>query len=441
MTFGVYENVRGSSFSVWTPIPWFLLASAIYYGVGPLVYLFGTIESVEYMDGFFPVDAVGLLRTNLLNAVGVVFILGSFLLIQTMIKLVKPTTEAANQPSCDVQRIRLIMWVFLIVGLSVQVGWVLPYKLGMMTDALPGAVQHIGTLSKVAIILLWVLVHRGQRSYQWLLYALICVELGLGFMTFMKQDVIEVLLAAGLGWWLGRPRIRSVIIGFAALVLLYVFILTPFMAFGRIAYKSVGVESFQDVLNAAQSYWELNEEFVGYTPGVQTWWTRLSYANAQTFAMESYDHAGQKAETLSLAMYAFVPRILVPSKPIISPGRDFTSAVMGEDFGGTSTAPGVFAEAYWHGGWIFTIALAIYIGFVLAAFTTFAEGAIKRGRYEYLPLIMTGLGLGYQLNDWFAMVYVGAVLTAIALYLITRFLIIPLLNAFSAYPARFQLER
>jgi hypothetical protein len=272
------------------------------------------------------------------------------------------------------------------------------------------------------------MVHRGFNFYRWVLYSLISIELTLGLMTFTKQAVIEVLLATGLGWSLGRPKLHSVMLGGMAVVLLYAFVLTPFMYFGRIAYKTMGVETVREIVEAGQHYWEIKDDFEGHTPGVQRWWTRLNYANAQAFAMDSFEHAGQKGDTMALAIYALLPRVLFPSKPEMSPGQEFTMAVTGEYEEGTYTAPGVFAEAYWNGGWCLVGLTCIYIGMLFVAFSRFAEQTIREQRFEYLPVVMTGLSMGYQPNDWFAMVYVGSVANVIALYLILRFLLMPLLR-------------
>jgi len=116
----------------------------------------------------------------------------------------------------------------------------------------------------------------------------------------------------------------------------------------------------------------------------------------------------------------------------MTPGQEFTIAVMGDDQGETSTAPGVFGEAYWNGGWILVVILCLYIGVLLAGFTIFAERTMSAGKYEYLPIVMTGLSMGYQPNDWFAVVYVGSLINALGLYVILRFIVMPFIRGLQA---------
>src|SRR5207244_1934689 len=82
---GAYRIMESSRWGLWTPTPWFLAACAVYFGFGPLVYHFGSVESVRYNDTFFPVDDPTLLRTNLLNAVGVGIVLVGFLVGRTFL--------------------------------------------------------------------------------------------------------------------------------------------------------------------------------------------------------------------------------------------------------------------------------------------------------------------------------------------------------------------
>jgi hypothetical protein len=147
--------------------------------------------------------------------------------------------------------------------------------------------------------------------------------------------------------------------------------------------------------------------------------------------MDSYEH-GSRGETVELAFYSFIPRAFFPSKPLMTPGQEFTIAVMGDDQGETSTAPGVFGEAYWNGGWMLVVIVCIYIGIVLAGFTIFAEQTMSARQYEYLPIVLTGLSMGYQPNDWFAVVYVGSLINALGLYVIFRFVIMPLIRGLQA---------
>jgi hypothetical protein len=416
--------VKISPLAVWTPIPWFLAASAAYFGLGPLVYHFGSEESVAYIETFFVVDEAALLRTNLLNAVGILVVASGYLI--SVVLFARGRQYQAHQ--FKYVETRSLMFMFLAIGLSIEYAFVVPYRLGLLSWTLPGGIQSLSGLSRVAIILLFLLVHHGFRRYQWLLYGLISEELVTALMTFSKQAVIEVLIAIGLGWYLGRPNLRAMVIGGVAVVLLYVFVLTPFVVFGRYAFSAVGIGTATEVTEVVGAYGRVEKDALAdLNPGVQGWWTRLSYSNAQAFAMDAYDH-GARGESVELVLYAFMPRLFFADKPLMTPGREFTAIVTGVEVE-SATAPGIFAEAYWNGGWILVVVVCLYVGVLFAGLTIFAERTVAAERYEYLPIVMIGFSMGYQPNDWFVVTYVGTLANMLVLYVLLRYVVMPLFRA------------
>jgi len=65
----VYALIRLQPLAIWSALPWFLAVYALYYGFGPLVYIYGLEESVTFMETLYVVGPHDLLRTNLLNSV------------------------------------------------------------------------------------------------------------------------------------------------------------------------------------------------------------------------------------------------------------------------------------------------------------------------------------------------------------------------------------
>jgi len=416
-----YALVRSDVHSLWTPLPWFLAACAVYFGFGPLIYHFGSEASIAFIDRFYAVDEQTLARTNLLNAVGIALVLGGLLVGRKLF----PRTGPDETRNLDDRLIRRLLFVFLAIGVSVELFFLLPYRLGLLSWTLPGAIQFLASLSKVAIILLFVLVSRGYGRYRLFLYGLIAFELILALMSFSKLEVIQVFIAVALGWYLVHPNIRGLVIGSVLVVLLYVFILSPFVTFGRLAFSALGVGTVSEVAEVVEEFGKSGrDDLAGLLPGVQNWWTRFSYSNAQAFAMDDYDH-GKGGETVRLALYAFVPRLLFPDKPLMTPGREFTAAVLGYD-SETHTAPGIFAEAYWNGGWTLVVVVCLYVGMVFAGFAAFVNRTIGANRYEYLPIVLIGIGMGYTPDSWFAATYVGTLAQAFGLYVVLRLLLLAL---------------
>jgi hypothetical protein len=282
---------------------------------------------------------------------------------------------------------------------------------------LPGAIQYLSTFSKIAIILLFALVGHGYRNYRFLLYGLICFELVFALMSFSKLEVIQVFIAVALGRYLVRPNLRNLVAGGLLVALLYVFILSPFVTFARTAFNVLGVGTVGEVTEAVGEFGTTGkDDLAGLIPGVQGWWARFSYSNAQAFAMNDYDH-GTGGGTFRLIPYTFVPRLLYPDKPLITPGRDFTYTVTGHE-SESNTAPGFFAEAYWNGGWFAVFAACVYVGLVFAGFGYFVKRTIGAGKYEFLPIVMIGITMGYSPDSWFAATYFGSLIQALGLYVV-----------------------
>src|SRR5258708_36907876 len=114
---------------VWNAMPLFLAGWAGYFGFGPLVYHFGSAESVDYNDYFFPISEFALLETNLLNAVGIGVVAVGFLLGRI---------SFARGRSLQIRRfnpleVRRLMFIFLMIGISVKYLLAIPYYFGLIS--------------------------------------------------------------------------------------------------------------------------------------------------------------------------------------------------------------------------------------------------------------------------------------------------------------------
>jgi hypothetical protein len=375
------------------------------------------------MDAFHAVDDYVLLRTNLLNVVGIGSVCLGILFGRTLPAWHSWAPEAAH----SLRVVKRALIIFLAVGGTAKYLFTLPYALGLLSWTLPGAIQHLSFLLGGAIILLFALVHRGQARFRWILYLLIASELVTGLMTFSKLDVLRTVITVVLGWYLGRPRLRVLVMSAVGIALLYAVFLSPFVSFARVAVGVLGTDNPQELGRSLQEYKDVGKDQVAeIMPGVQGWWTRFAYANAQSFAMQEHDH-GEPGSTIGLILYAFVPRLLYPEKPIMNSGQDFTALVTGSD--SYSTAPGIFGEAYWNGGWPTLIAVGIYVGLVFAIFGSFSTRKIAAGQYVYAPVILAGIVMGFRPDDWFVPTYVGSLLEVFVIYGVLRFLLIPMLTS------------
>src|SRR5262245_42574852 len=86
-----WQIMRQSPLAIWNPLVWFLLACTLYYGLGQLIHLLGNADSVERVNSLYFVDQSGLARTNFLHTVGVMIIVGTYVLTAVLLNQRKRT--------------------------------------------------------------------------------------------------------------------------------------------------------------------------------------------------------------------------------------------------------------------------------------------------------------------------------------------------------------
>lgn len=422
-----YCIVRRDPLYIWSPLPWFLGSCAVYYGFGPLLYHFGTTETVWYSDQFYPVGERDLLRTNMLNAAGITLVLLGYLVCMAFIH----KRRGVYSTIFNTIEIKRLLFALLVIGISVKYLLVIPYRMGFLGWVLPGSILNISQFTWVSIIVLFAIVHNGSIKYKVPLYFLIATELAVGLMSWSKLEVIVVLLMILLGKFLCEPRINRFLAGCFLIGLIYIFFLSPFVTFGRLSVRLEGTQSLGELSTTLVEYAKEGRlGALGQLPGVQGWWGRLNYANAQTFAMNSYD-GGIPGDTYSLIPFTVVPRVLYPEKPLMTRGPEFNELVTGSDH--AASGAGLFGEAYWNGGWLYVILSCLYAGLVFAIFAEVSMRHIAAWRLAYLPVALIGIMTGLRPDDWFVVTFVGSLLQAILLYLVIRFFVMPGITQFPRF--------
>ncbi|HXG28763.1 MAG TPA: hypothetical protein VNJ47_07935 [Nevskiales bacterium] len=406
-----YASVRNKPLALWTPLPWFFAAWAAYYGLGPLVYVYGTPETVAYMDTLYPLDGRALLRTNLLNAVGLSAVVSGFALAYRV--RLGATSRAETAPAHSAWRVALL---FLALGVPVKYLFELPYVLGLSSYVLPGSVQYLGTFSGLAILPLSVAAAEHRRGARLLLWGLIAAEVIVGFVMLAKLHIIKTVLLVFLGQYAVRPNLKRLIATGLLVAVAYVAVLSPFVNYTRILLGRASAQDLAELITAAGSYGVAGRETLAdLLPGVQGWWSRLAYPNAQAFAMDQYDQ-GKPGWTFGMVGYVFVPRFLREDKPIMTPGVDFTYLIKGTDT--SSTGLGFVGEAYWNGGWLLVVLVGGFVGLLFAVIGRFSLNAIRSRQWLYVPLIFQAIYLGLRPDDWFVPAYIGGVLQVVIVTLI-----------------------
>ena len=398
-----YATIKNDHVMIWAPLPWFLVTCALYYGIGALVYPLGSEQLLRYLDTFFPLDPYWLRRTNLLNAVAMLVICATYLLVSPRTRVL-----AQREPTpADLERLNRMAWFCLVVAYVAR----LVIRGGDPTGVgSGGTIKSLENLTQVALVLFAFLIIRGQRRLLWVFLPALFVELYVAFSFLMRNNLLIICLSVFLGLYWARPSrklmVSSVLVGVVLFTLL-----SPIVQFGRdVRWNLNSTISNSDII--AGSLRILTTPEYRDNPRNQLQWARMSYANAQAFAMSQYDR-GAPGNTLSLALYTIVPRVLWQGKPSITPGAEFNYLALGN--AQSASAPGVFAESYWNGGWSMVLATSAYIGLLFAISASFVVRRLRGFDPRWLPAATIVIGIGYRPDSWFVASYIGFLPIAIAL--------------------------
>jgi hypothetical protein len=403
-----FRLFRTEALLLWTPTPWFLAAVVTYCGMGTLIFSFGSEESLEYISIIWTLSVEDLWYTNMLNLVGVLSITSGLLIGILMLPKFKPRKASTSMSN---QRAKEILVVFLAAGLPVRYLLALPYELGLSTFVLPGAVFALRDLVLVAILMLGYLSVREGGRWNLFFVVLLTTEILVNLLLFSKLSFITVLVMAALGRFLGGRKLSTLLIAGVILSTVY-FTLIPvfgearilvYQKTGRVAQASIG-DRLGVIQEAVKKVFQSTDDLQGHLQ--QGWWIRFSMNNVQAFAMDQYD-SGIPGDSLKMAVYTFIPRILWEDKPIItSVGVEFSDLVIGMRT--TSTGIGVFGEAYWNGGWLAVVWTSFLIGLIFALLSQIALLSMSREEWIFLPCIFLGIRMGFRIDGWFAADYIGS---------------------------------
>lgn len=390
-------------YSLWFPMPWFLLSSAAYYGFGPLLYYFGTAETVHQVDAFYLVNDEVLLQCNLVTMVGIVSVLTVYLFLSAFFgsqpAQVRPSQRSL--PSLNAAALWRIAVVFAVIGVAVKVFLVIPAALGFWDVVLPGSIEYFGQLSSLALVPLVILATVFRRRHFVMLGLLLGFEVITALIQLNKLAVLKIAILLVLAMVLRGTSVRKLAVVAVLSVVLYALVLVPLVNYGRIAFDVLGVKSASEATALLEDFagGAAQDRLATLMPGVQSWWARLNYAPAQAFAVDAFDE-GLAGDTFQLAAWVFVPRMLFPDKPITTTGDKFNELVTRNP--NSKSAPGMFAEGYWNAGWLGVVIVAAVMGMCYWGWERYTEARLMpQLRVEYLPVAWMGLFTAIQQDSWF----------------------------------------
>ncbi len=375
---------------MWTPYAWFFVFIILFCSMGPLLYPLADRDTVQLVNSFIPVNSSELLRTNLLNAVGILAVLLGFRIFwEILVRFAKKPGERSLRP----MNLRRVALVFLVVGGLLRFLLILPHDFGLIPVVLPGVLVSIGDLFLLGLMILAYLVAKGDRRLRIPFYALWIIQIVTAFLTFSKTSLFLSIILPVAGSYFGNHKSGRLVI-WALICVAIFFSLENFIGYARDEVNILSNHTARATLAQRVHItvgWFLNPHANRESGGSSfgTGWARLDYATVQTFAMTRYDE-GYPGHTLRDAAIIFIPRLFWPEKPVVTNmGAQFYQLVTGHR--GSQLGLGIFGEGYWDGGWIGVIGLAFLTGAVFAWLSHFTEAWMRHESLEYLPSVFIGI--------------------------------------------------
>ena len=392
--FSAYRMARAVPAALWSPAFWLLVSTAVFFGFGPLVEVYGNYETLLRLSvGRMAISEAELFRSNQLSFVSIVLLfLGFWLHTQLRGGVWRAAlTKARFRQEVTIKPETLTI-VFIVGGMILVHAFIMPSQWGQIDILVPGALTSVAAIVNVGFAMAAYLVVRGSKQMMFIYALLWPLHLFLTALSFAKSALMIALLLPAIGTYLGHRRMLRLAV--ASLVIACVYSLSQgFVHHGRaVIHEDTGTiwqAGYIDRIRIVSEYFTTREEKNKFHDSIeekQGWWMRLNYASVQAIGMRLRDDA-VGIDTLSNVWMMFVPRIIWPDKPIYaSPGIQFYTLITGNE--GTSVGISVFGDIYWQFGWMGIFIIIPMIGCMFAMMAWRSIEAIEQHNFIRMPLVL-----------------------------------------------------
>jgi hypothetical protein len=427
LAWAAYRQMRLNVASLWTPLFWYRVALLSYYGIGSLVPIWTNADTQELMKGFYSYFPYEIVKLNLLIATfNLVFIAAAKILF---ISISNSSIINVLQDRKFINPSNFSMIAFgsmcLIVGSAVNYLIIFPQIVGWINLSLFSTIVNLSVLSWLGyfMVIFWGLQNKRREFIIWPI-ALAFGECVIGFFAMSKSVMLMPLVMVSIAFIYHHRSLFRISLFAGCFVTLFMF-LSPIITHVRDMngkYYDSAV-SAKDIPGLYASYFTTgleNDQFAD----VETGWMRLSFVNAGTFVINQYDH-GMPGNSYRYLWIVWIPRVIFSEKPIITDvGRELSYAANGNY--NSSSSAGLAAEAYWNGGWLYSIGVAIFLALIFGLWTIYSYEVIQRKAWHLFFVVLIGMRMALRVDGAFVSDIVGpialVVLAHIALELLNRFL-------------------
>lgn len=406
-----YRMIRKNPITIWTPLFWFRIACAAYFGIGALIPHIGSETTKIFLYGIYMFSEATNVKVNLLYCFGIFLTLtfSNLSIIKFNLQTSIPSRAIQHQSNSVTN---LFLLSFLLVGGALRYLLLVPYTFGLMDIIIPGSVLAMASMYYVGIYMLVYQAVRHGGIYLILSFVAIPVEIIVSVASFAKTELMFILIFSFLGYISKTVGLRKILVGSAGIIVVYT-LFQPLVGYGRDAL----VERYGEIRGAGLGErWGIVQDYLKY--GAQTdtdslAMARLSYVSVNAYVVDQHD-AGVPGRTLSNAVTVIVPRALWPEKPIITQlGQDLNYMLRGRY--GSAMGVGHFAEAYWNFGWWGFAPFMAVLAFILTVFSRISVGVMARKDWLFLPVVFLGVNMGIRVDGHFVPDIIGAAWMALVL--------------------------
>lgn len=427
LAWAAYRQMKLNVASLWTPIMWYRAALLSYYGIGSLVPIWTNADTQELMKGFYSYFPYEIVKLNLLISTFNFIFIATFKILFIALSNESIEKSILNRKFISPSNFNMITFgsICLIVGSAANYLIVFPQVVGWVRLSFFSTLANLSVLSWLGyfMVIYWGLENKRREFIIWPI-ALAFGECVIGFYAMSKSVMLMPWVMVGIAFIYHRRSLFRISIFTVSFVTVFM-LLAPMITYVRDMngkYYDSAVTA-KDVPGLYLSYFTTGRESDEYAD-VETGWMRLSFVNAGTFVINQYDH-GMPGNSYRYLFIVWIPRIIYPDKPIITDvGRELSYAANGNY--NSSSSAGLAAEAYWNGGWLYTIGVAIFLALVFGLWTIYSYEVIQRKAWHLFFIVLIGMRMALRVDGAFVSDIVGpialVVLAHIALELMNRFL-------------------
>jgi hypothetical protein len=395
----LYISIRRHVAMIWTPYSFYLLNIIIYSGLGPLVFNLGNEATISKLQsGHFYLTQYELLRTNLLNVIGIASaIFGFYFFSRIRFSRIRIGQKhnlkllAYPKPNLSLETLSLI---FLVIGGLLRYFVFLPFQFGLTNFVLPGVIFNLQYLFVFGLAISAYLAATKKRKWLYIFWTLLLTHLLTVSLEFNKSNMMLAIIIPALGEYLALKNLKRLAIwGIAAAIIFSAMNPLVLTARGEIFGNTGNIEqaTLPERLNILSNVLEDGGATVAFDENAeQKGWSRIAFSGVQAFAMRQRD-SGIVYDTFSDIWVVFIPRLLWPNKPVgISPGRAFYKFVTSYE-NNTSVGITVYADAYWNQGWLGVVWVSAFMGMTYALMSRWTVHWLQTKQFIFLPVITLGI--------------------------------------------------